>query len=265
MTEFRRLVLAIGDGGGNRATMRQAAALARMLGAELHALFVEDETLLHASGFPFAREISPLSLQWRPLEPDRLEADLRAAADQSRRYLMEAARATGVRQKFEVRRGDLAVHITQICAAGDVVVVSPARRMGNGSSHALARLHATAGLSAASVLLLPPFIGRAHGPIVAVAARADDPGLAAARRIAAHAHEHLLVLAPPNSEIPDATEIRYLAGNTAHDVLAALGDTRERLIVLTRVAGASPEGDEGDPGSALAAARGVPVLVVGPD
>ena len=64
-------------------TMRQAAALASLMDAELHALFVEDDTLLHASQLPFTREISSVSGQWRPLAPDRLEAELRAAADQA--------------------------------------------------------------------------------------------------------------------------------------------------------------------------------------
>jgi hypothetical protein len=51
---------------------------------------------------------------------------------------------------------------------------------------------------------------------------------------------------------------RLLPGRTAQDVVAALGDTQERLIVMTR----SPDAD--DAGFALAAARGVPVLVTEP-
>jgi hypothetical protein len=115
------------------------------------------------------------------------------------------------------------------------------------------------------MLLLPPVSGRAHGAIVAVARRADDPGLAVARRIATQVHERLLVLAPDGNVISGGTEIRYLPGETAQDVLAALGDTRERLIVLTRAAGAPPEDEEVDLATTLAAAREVPVLVVEPD
>src|SRR3954464_12680134 len=103
-TRFRRLVLELGHGALNPEAMRAAAAFAHLLHAELHALFIEDETLLHASGLPFAREISPVSYQWRPLEPGRLEAELRAAADLARAQLDAAARAMGVRRSFEVRR-----------------------------------------------------------------------------------------------------------------------------------------------------------------
>jgi hypothetical protein len=57
MSGYRRLVMELSD-AADRTTMRQAAGFARLLDTELHALFVEDETLLHASAPRFAREIS---------------------------------------------------------------------------------------------------------------------------------------------------------------------------------------------------------------
>jgi len=257
MTRFHRLVLELGHGAADPETIREAAAFAQLVDAELHALFVEDETLLHASALPFAREISPLSYQWRKLEPDRLEAELKVAVDQARQHVEAAAHATGVRRSFEVRRGDLALHVTDICIASDIVVISPPRRMGNGT-HGFRRLRETARQSVASVLFLPPNIGRKHGSIVAVVGSAIDANLDVARRIALHAREQLLVLAPVGSVIAGETNIRTLLGTATQDVVAALGDMRERLIVMTRVDAAE------DLGSALAAARGVPVLVTEP-
>ena len=254
MTRFRRLVLELGHGAVDPETMRQAAAFAHMMDAELHALFVEDETLLHASALPFAREISPLSLHWRPLETNRLEAELRAAADQARQQLMEAAGATGVRRSFEVRRGDLALHVTDTCVATDIVVVSPPRRM--GMTREAQRLSDTAHRSAASVLFLPPRAGRHHGVIAVVAAGADDPALDAARRISAQEREGLVVLAPIGSGVDGDGIVRLLPDNSVQDVVAALGDTKERLIILTR----DGMGEAAD----LAAARGVPVLMLEP-
>lgn len=274
MTRFRRLVLELGHGAADPETMRQAAAFARLLDAELHALFVEDETLLHASALPFAREISPISYQWRPLEPDRLEAELRAAAEQARRHLMEAARATGVRQSFEVRRGDLALHVIATCVASDIVVVSPPRRMGTGHTRGFQRLRETARRAAASMLFLPPHIGRPHGLIVGVASGAGDPSLEVARRIATLGRERLMVLAPVDievalhlvggSEAGGETIPRILRGNSAQDMVSALGDTKELLIVMTRADGAELADPGTDPGAELAAARGVPVLVIEP-
>jgi hypothetical protein len=222
------LVLELGHGGADRAAMRQAAAFARLLDAELHALFVEDETLLHASGLPFAREISPLSYRWRSLEPDRLEAELRVAAARARRQVFEVAGAIGIRRSFEVRRGDLALHVTETCVAGDIVVVASSHRVPTHGSH---RLRETARLSAASVLYLPPRPGRRSGPIVAV----TNGVLAVAQSIAQLGHERVVMV----------------------DNVAALGDLRERLIVMSR--------DDDVPPGTLAHDRGVPVLVVEPE
>ena len=258
MNRFRRLVLELGHGAADPETIGEAAAFAQLLDAELHALFVEDETLLHASALPFAREISPLSYQWRKLEPGRLEAELKAAAERARAHLEAAAHATGIRRSFEVRRGDLTVHVTDICSASDIVVVSPPRRLGGGTTRGFRRLRDTARRSVASVLFLPPNVGRKHGSIVAVAGSAADANLTLARGIAIQAREPLLVLTPAGSLMAGEPNIRTLPGTATQDVVAALGDLRERLIVLTRA------DDTEDPGSALAAARGVPVLVTEP-
>ncbi len=259
MTRFRRLVLELGHGAADPETIREAAAFAQLLDAELYALFVEDEGLLRASTLPFAREISPLSYQWRPLAPDRLEAELRAAAHQAQRHLEAAALATGVNRSFEVRRGDLALHVTNVCVASDIVIVSSSQpESGNWSAHGLLRLRQTACQSAASVLHLPPGTARKQGPIVAVATGADDPGLDVARWIASEAREPLLILAPIGSEMAGEPNVHVLRGTSVQDMVAGLGDVRERLIVVTRADGTE------DPGAALAAARGVPVLVTEP-
>jgi hypothetical protein len=264
-TTFRRLVLELGHGAADPAMINQAAAFARLIDAELHALFVEDEILLRAGGLPFAREISSLSHEWRPLRPDRLEAEWRAAADQARRHLDQAARAIGIRRSFEVRRGDLASQVTEICVASDIVVVaSPRRETTYGSQ----RWRETARGSAASVLFLPPDAGRGRGSVVSVVTDAGDPGLAVARRIADQERERLVVLAPEvsamgtelGSEVRGGAVIRLPAGWSAQDILVALGDTRERLIVLTRADDAIPV----DMVTALVASRGVPVLLVEP-
>jgi nucleotide-binding universal stress UspA family protein len=230
MTRFLRLVLEVGHGAIDADTMREAAAFALLMDAELHTLFVEDETLLHASALPFAREINPLSGQWRRLETGRLEAELRAAADRARQQLMEATNAIGARQSFEVRRGDVALHITEICVATDIVVVSSLDRIGAGSR----RLRETARGSVASVLFLPSRPGRRHGVIAAVAAGADDPAVDIAREIAAREETGLMVVGS----------------------VGALANARERLIVLTR--------DGTEDGADLASVRGVPVLVLEP-
>jgi hypothetical protein len=258
MTRIGRLVLELGHGAADPDTIQEAAAFAHLVGAELHALFVEDETLLHASALPFAREISPLSYQWRPLKADRLEAELKAASNHARQHLEAAAHAAGIRRSFEVRRGDPALHVSDICIASDIVVVSPPGRSGSLTAQGFVRLRDVACQSVASVLYLPPRAGRKQGPIVAVAVSAADASLDTARWIAAAAHEQVLVLAPAGSDLDGLPNVRILPGTAVQDLTAAMDDLRERLIVVTRVGAAD------DPGLALSAARGVPILVTEP-
>jgi hypothetical protein len=252
MTPFRRLVLELGHGAVDPEVMRQAAMFAHLMDAELHALFVEDETLLHASALPFTREISSLSCQWRPLEPARLEAELRADAEWARERLAEVARAIGIRRSFEVRRGNLSVHVGDTCVATDIVVISASG--GAGTTRGDRRLSDTAQRTAASMLFLPAQSVRRQGAVVAVIATAEDPALEVARRIAVQEREQLLVLAPFDGGIEGNEPVRALAGRSVPDVLAALADARERLIVLTRIGTGA--------GAELAAARGVPVFML---
>ena len=252
MIEFRRLILTLSHGAADPALMRQAASFAQLLNAELHALFVEDEAIGYASALPFAREISPVSLQWRKLEPEQVAAESRAAAEYARRRLIDAAGAVGVRQFFAARGGDIAMLMRELCVASDIVVMGGPGA--TSAAHALRRLDEIANASVAAVLHLPPNTPRAHGPVVAVAIGADDPALAVARAIAARAHERLLVLSANDTGIGNQIRLPSAAG--AADIVSALDRTRERLIVLTRGDVVARE---------LAAARGVPVLVIEPE
>jgi hypothetical protein len=86
-------------------------------------------------------------------------------------------------------------------------------------------------------------MGPARGPIVAIVTGTKDPSRAVAEQIAVLGREKLTVLPVSGSA-------------SVQDISSALGETRERLIVMAR--------DDADQGIALAAARGVPVLVVEP-
>jgi hypothetical protein len=183
---------------------------------------------------------------------------LRVAAEHARQTLTQAARAAGVERSFEVRRGDFALQIGDICIATDLIVVPSAGGIRTGTPHALSRLRETALRSAASVLLLPPATGRRHGVIVALIEGESDPGLELARRVAAQQREGLLVLAAEGGE--DGAAGKRLAANSVQDIVAALGEVKERLIVMTNRGG----GGIASQAAALAGARGVPVLVVEP-
>lgn len=249
-TGFRRLVLELGHGAADPATILEAATFARTLGLELLALFIEDESLAHIAGLPFAREISPLTFLWRPLDADRLADDVAAAAERARLSLAAAATASGVAQTFEVRHGESGLHVIETCVATDIVVLSSSRRREGDTMHGGRRLSETARDSAASVLWLPPVSVARRGPVVVVA-NADNPAVPVARQIAALVGEPLIVAAQ------QAGEGRVsLPGETLLDLIAALNNLNERLIVLSQA------GPWGEMGAALAARRGVPVLVL---
>ncbi len=247
---FRRLLLDLSQGAADPVLLREVAALARLLDAELHALFFEDDTLHGLTGLSFVREISVLSRQWRPLDTGTLEAGLRAAAERARRGLMEVADAIGARRRFEVRRDGRAAYLQAVCGTADIMVVPGPRHAGDASTHGFGHWRETARASVAAVLFLPPAVtrGTAGGSVVAIVTGPDDPAQEVAARIAALARVGLRVL----------TMGETVPGFAPPDIAQGLGRERESLIVMTRCD--DPEQD----GAALALARGVPVLVIEP-
>lgn len=263
---YRRIVLGLHPRLPPRGLLA-AVDLAMLLQLELHGLFIEEAAVVGLAGLPFAREFR-LPGGWQPLDAAGLSRDFELAARSSERLFAEAARGLRHASRFEVVRGSL----TEVLACGSciddiLVVVEPA------SAAELFTLQATETAAAAlrspaAVLLVPPRVVRACGPVVALAVAADDTSLAVAGDIAAAAGEELVVLAPPETAIgPDRLPagLRYRverlpAGWAASPLglVARLGDLRERLVVLTR--GCVPDTVPG----ALSGRRGVPVLVAEP-
>lgn len=270
-TVFRRLILEVGHSATDAATMRTAAEFARLLGVDLHGLFIEDESLLALAELPFAREIRLPSHQWHPVDPTRLEADMRHAAGAARRRLDEVVRDTGVPNAFEIMRGDPAVCIVACAEATDIVVAETSAAAVR--AHGLGRVQEAAHGSPASVLVLPPGPVPRHGAVVVAPADPADASLDIAVRIARAADEDLLILlaeVPPSAAdqrsqaeaagmLPNRVHLRPVAGMRSQDVAHALADEPARLIVLTR--GASAAADFAD-AVQLVIACGVPILLV---
>ncbi len=266
----RRLILDLYHGASDANLMRASVELARLLGVDLHCLFIEDEALLALAELPFAREIRLPTHQWTPIDTISLSDDLRQAAAQTRRLLDEIIRNAGVASAFEVLRGDPAECIAGVCRTGDIVVVV---EPGTPVLHGAHRLQA-AYASPASVLLLPLRLKPRAGPIVAVLTDAADAGLEMACRLALAAGETLVLLLPDRDEAAleqaaahaialglrhDQISVRRIHAMTAEDIAHALTGLRERLIVMTRAA--SPAG-EAPAASRIAADLGVPVLLI---
>jgi hypothetical protein len=262
---FRRLVLAVGHGEAGPATLRGAAAAARLLDLALHCVLIEDEALHLLPALPFARELRLPTHEWRPLDPAGLAQDLAATEAALRRELASIAARLGIAQVLEVQRGDPEACLGGLCVAGDIVVLA---------AKPDSRLHQAALRSAAAVLLLPAAVPPPTAVVAVLLAGPDDPALEVASRIAQGSGAALLaVLAggDPGAVAArvaqfgigaDRLVLRAAAGRDLPALIAALGGTRAQLLVLDL---ATWDGaGEGGPvlAEALAQARGVPVLLL---
>jgi hypothetical protein len=234
-------------------------------------VFLEDTNLRTLAKLPFAREFRPLGGGWHPIETDQLSRELEAAARSAEEILAEAAKR--LRWRFEVARGPMAATIAAISQSSDIVVIGEPSGAAERVTQQFSWLIEAAFKSAAAVMVVPPRIARVQGPIAAIAAAPNDPGIVVAANIALAANEELVVVDVCESPIDNAriqalaatggVTVKHMvagkaAGANAAALAQALQPLRERLVVMTRSA------SEGESASIIAAAQGVPVLVVEP-
>jgi hypothetical protein len=267
--EFRRIVLGLSYNRLNNG-MRLAAEMAHLLKLDLFGFFVEDDCLRGLAALPFVREFQLLGGGWRPLDIDRLSRDLEMAAKNAERAFTEAAKTLRTTCQFEVVRGSMADTIASISRAGDIVLIAEPL---NAAERIIPQFIATldaAFHSAAAVLLVPRQIARQSGAIVAIATEPDDLSIEIAKAVASAAKEELVVIESFESAVSSHTPAKYSASrihvrrivaaehelaNTSN-IGSALGQVRERLIVITRSDDYSP--------LAIATMRHVPILIVEP-
>lgn len=274
--ERNRLILELCQGASDPTTIRAAAEYARMLGLDLHCLFIEDEALIAWSDTAFAREIRVPTYRWSPVSAETVSLDLRHAAAATQRRLRQTLPGDAGQHHFEVLRGDPATCIAGVCRGGDVVVVTEPAVPGLRATIGSSRLRSGASASAASVLLLPARPAPASGGIAVLLDDAADDSLDVACRMALGAGEKLLVLLPADfgdtararvaARVRQAgiaagrVSMRAVPHRATPDVLLAAGGTRLRLIVLTR----RDEADESNLAPELVSTASIPVLVVEP-
>lgn len=123
-----RIWVALDESPRSTAALTAAADLAAGLDAELAGLFVEDISLQHLIGLPFAREFSLLSGAGRPLSQDDVERTWRREAEALQRLLAEAAGSLRLRWSFHVARGRVSAEVKTLAQAFDLIVLG--RRSG---------------------------------------------------------------------------------------------------------------------------------------
>jgi hypothetical protein len=110
----------------SEAPLGAALGLARILRAELAALFVENVDLFRMAAFPRDFETRLFGPPRDPGGPDGLEgleAALRAQASALQRQLGRAAGASGVPWSFHIARGRILQQALEVAGAGDCVVL----------------------------------------------------------------------------------------------------------------------------------------------
>ena len=116
---YRRIVIGLCHGETDAQSIRTAAEFARLLGVNLHCLFIEDEALLMLAGMPFAREIRLPGHTWGALTTEAVEADIRQGVAVTRRLMEEVMQDVSVRTEFEVSRGER--ECPEFCVEGHTV------------------------------------------------------------------------------------------------------------------------------------------------
>jgi hypothetical protein len=263
---YRRLLLDLRHAGGDPAALSTVLDLARTLDLDPFGLFIEDEDVFSLAALPFARELCLPAGAWRALDVSRLAEEMTALADRARRAFERATAELGRPAQFMRQRGDPGVLLAQQAGEADIVALAaPAAQM----DAALRRLEEALRNFGRTVLMLPPRLARTRGPIAAVLSGAGDAEAELAIRVAVTSGEPLMLVSaaddPRLAEAIAAAEasgvaaarivVRALAAPTLEAILAVLAGAGERLLVL-------PRGRAGARLSALAAARGVPVLAV---
>ena len=268
---FKRLVLGLQPTAAD-SSMRLVAELASVLQLELLGLFLDDSSLRDLARFPFVREFRGPAAGWQPIDIERVSRDLEVAAGNLRRIFEQATRELETAARFEVARGSLGEIIAASSRSDDIfVIVEPLNPVERATSQFALPSEAAFG-SGVAVLLLPSRIRRTSGPIVAIATRPNDPSIQTGAFLALATKEELVIINADHQQgIGDDT--RKLAAETGLRVeqiaaarsvfpepgacAQAFRHLQERLVVMSR-------GDF-NPGvaSTIAAARQVPVLVIG--
>lgn len=123
-----RIVIALNAPKHSFAALEIASALASRGDAELEALFVEEEELMHVAALPFAFEVDRVSGATRRLDARLMERVLRSEAAVLRRLLTRATASLPTSPKLRVVRGRYMTEALSVAATADVTILQRARR-----------------------------------------------------------------------------------------------------------------------------------------
>ena len=118
---IRRILVAQDASSTSLAALEAAVHLARILGAEVTGLYVEDVNLLHFSRLPFAAEIGSSSGLTRRLTADTVERLFKSQARRAQSSLAALADEAHVRWSFKVKRGQVVAELLNAASDADLI------------------------------------------------------------------------------------------------------------------------------------------------
>ena len=257
-SQSKRLVVALPPAIVPQPAIDSAAQLARLLGASLFGLFIEDPDLFAAANLPFLRELDVRMRAWRPMSPANLMEDFEAIAQALRRQLLQSAAVSGVSVEFAVFRGDSRALAASGTAPTDLLALF--EPITNWPSHRGGR--------AAGTVFVPRTARPQSGPVVVIGRTSADPEVALASEIAAAANIGLVVVDATQEHSsafwlqrgkPDRSRLTLppsLATSEGH--FRQLGLPPASLVVITRAILERLE----QPVESIAAGRSEPWLVL---
>lgn len=134
----QRIVVALDASPHSYAALEAAARLSRLIGAELHGLFIEDHTLHQIGAFPFSAEVGAYSATARALTQRCIPRELHVLQEAVQRRMQRVATQMQVSWRFEVIQGGVTNEL--INAAAGAAILS----MGRSGWSKSARLGSTA-------------------------------------------------------------------------------------------------------------------------
>jgi len=187
MSEFsiERVIIACDAVAENRAGIEAAAGLAALWNAALHALFLEDEGLLHLAALPFARQVGLGGPGGQELEEAEIVRHFEAHTRRMREELEKAARARAVASSFSVVRGRPSA-VTLPIEEHDLLVIEETTRPFAGQFRLVSRWLAAALEARRPILLVRSRPGPTRRVVCLIQAKAPSTlrAVAAAAKLA---------------------------------------------------------------------------------
>lgn len=233
MPRIQRILVALDASPHSLSGLREALRIARGLGAEVSAVFVEDTALLRTAALPVAQHLRVATATVERLDPTSMERSMRIHAERIRRTVETTAAEYRVNASLTVVRGDVTSELVAASRRADLVVLGKA-----GAHTALKTLRRSIAFKVASsassavMLVLGEVAG--CGP---VAVLFDDVSATEALRTAtslAAADVEPLTVVVPALDREQAAALREAAKSALEDSGLAL-----RFVEVARLSTAS--------------------------